>query len=230
MKKLIAAFGVLFVYVSQCMEASHSCRDEHIKYLTQRKAATVDERRSEKFSTSSLDVALRYELANDTFALEAYHLFHSYEFDKFLYCWIINHKNMHPDNVEKIREILIFITPIVAESKNINENEIEFAWDTKYDEFRKAIFESVCSLENATPDQIKFPRFCYEMLGKAMVDIDDHHNLSDRLSIFLEDICRYIYQKFEWDERAVEQYLFNVVGLRENDWGNCSVSDVWPKL
>jgi hypothetical protein len=231
MKKFIIASGLLFASAVQGMDLSSSCRDEYNKYL----AIHVDAIRNfkqtdELFNTSRLGAALLEEAGGDTFALEAYGLFHSYKFDELLAYWIINYKNMHPANAEKYRELLIFITPIVAESENIAEQEREFIWDAKYDEFKKTVFEFVCAPEKATPDQIQFPLFCYEMLGKAMIDADTVKGLSDRLSIFLEDMYRFVDENFTWDKNTNDGDLLNFIDERENEWGNCTVGDVWPKL
>jgi hypothetical protein len=229
MKKLLAASVALFVSVSECMD-SPDFYDEHIKYLTRREGASVAERRSEKFNTFSLDAKLLGEIGDDPSALEAYRLFHLYKFDEFLDCYLNNCAIMRPDNAEKIRELLILITPIVAESENIIEKDREFDWDNKYDEFKKTVFKFICNSEKATSDQIKFPQFCYEVLGKAMIDADYNSDLSDRLSVFLESICRFVHQRFKWDGHEIEGYMFKVVGLRENDWGNCRIYNVWPNL
>jgi hypothetical protein len=231
MKKFVIASGLLFASAVQGMDLSYGCRDEYNKYL----AIHVDAIRNfkqtdEPFNTSRLGATLLEEIKGDTLAIEAYKLFHSYKFDELLAYWVKNNKNMHPDNAEKFRELLILITPVVAESENINEGEREFAWDTKYDEFKKTVFEYVCVPEKATPDQIRFPLFCYEMLGKAMIDADTAEGLSDRLSIFLEDMYRFVHEYFTWDKKKNDGDLLNFIDERENEWGSCTVSNVWSML
>jgi hypothetical protein len=184
------------------------------------------------FNIDILKKLLREELGDDPRACEAFDLFHSYRLFEFIDHVKLESVNMTAINAEKFREALIAIAPIMK----------CFAWETpKAEEYLHGIIGFV----GGNPDEIRaadleFPQFCFEMLMRARIDMEDHViDLPNScvtydgpaLAQAFESVCGSIAYYSNWDVKRDEGRILEYFSGRNEDYGgSCHLWDVWPNL
>jgi hypothetical protein len=181
-----------------------------------------DERNGEHFSTGPLKEALTNEIGScstdieNLFADKALRIFHSHDFPKFIDYVSENIRNMEPENAKKMKEICIFLAPIIYTDKNRLLKEEYYDWNKcDADEYVTKIVSLVGDRNLVTPETIQHPRFCFEMMLTALLDVECCG--SSILFRSLDFICNSIVEDCDWPEKSIESVLLGLVGLYEND-------------
>ncbi|MDR1236082.1 MAG: hypothetical protein LBJ96_03670 [Holosporaceae bacterium] len=212
MKKLvITATAVLFGSSLFAMKTSREKLDDYVCEWSEEFTAPISAERTDRdwdeFSTEPFKAGLLEEIGDDSFAREAYDLFHAHDFVGLWKHCKQNNSNMLPENAAKFLELSALAAPII----NIEESDrplageiVNFVGKEKY---------------NSSYTYIpQFPRFSYEMFFCVMVDIDcgaKPHN--ELLSHLFEYICGDISDNSVWSLVEKERALLRVVGVREDD-------------
>jgi hypothetical protein len=165
--------------------------------------------------------ALREEIGSDELALQAYTLFHEDKYQEMLEHWLQNHSAMTPANATRFKELLIWLTSIIA-------TKDDFSWRKKWEDWKnpwkEKILQVVGDRSAVTKDMFHYLRFCYELMFAKLVDIgggaDNFHECH-----FCNSIA------FYWRKNPLECISTgDVVGEVEWDEEYCYPSHIWHGL
>jgi hypothetical protein len=183
-------------------------------------------RRCDEFSVVPYKNKLLEEIGNDDFAREAFYLFHNYDFTRLINYWIENHQNMNEENAERFKGLLIAIAPMLLPDYMPGTIEPEIFEQEK--DIQKIIAIVGGDRMAIRKGDIKFPRFCFEIMFCALVDTDMRGCGFELLSQSCKCICESLCQGFEWNGKNEEAALMRIVDLCEDVGGHCGFTTIWP--
>jgi hypothetical protein len=165
--------------------------------------------------------ALRETIGPDNPAIQAYELFHKGKYQELLEHWIGSHAKMHPDNAQRFKELLIWITTIEASKDDSLYLDDSLYWDTWNSKYKERILTIIGNRNNVTRDMFHHFQFCYELLFSKLVDIGKKGE-----SFYIFNLCDDIAFYSKIDSISTE----NVVGYVDPEEDFYSMFRLFPNM
>jgi hypothetical protein len=110
--------------------------------------------------------ALLEEIESDEYAIQEYGLFGQDKYEELLEHWLKHHLEMLPENAQRFKELLIWITIIIA----LRDDSFD-KWEDWKNPWKEQILHVVGDRSNVTKEQLRYVHFCYNLAFSRLIDI-----------------------------------------------------------